>query len=430
MKQLHGALTWFAASLLVAGAAAAAEVPVVVAVDTSRSLTTAELAEVGQRLAPVVTDLGPAVPMGLLAFDDSAHWVVPPGGDADRVVSALGELRPEGRITVLHDALVIAARAMPAGGVVLVVTDGRDESSATTAEDVARTATANGVRIVTLSQGARTDERALRRLALLTGGASLGPLSGAGAESVASAVGEARSAIADEAAARRPTPPPTPVPTAVAVAPKPAVSQAGSLPWWLLPGLAGLLVIALVVAVLVVRRGRRGGDAGERVCERCGAVLEPWEVSCGHCAMEHLEEAAEQPVASEPTVEESVLDAAVFQTAPMPPGLEQTMVLDEQATLLVRGRGAPKSYVLPEDKIFAVGRAPEVNTLTVDDPSVSGQHFRIVPKEREHYIVDLGTTNGTTVNDRRIRSHKLASGDVIRAGTSTFEFRLTLRRHG
>lgn len=421
-----------------AAAAGAAEVPVVVAVDVSRSLSAPELAAVGERLTPALGDLGPAVPLGLLAFADTASWVVPPGGEADRVIAGLAELRPEGTITVLHDALVIAARALPEGGVVVVVTDGRDESSATTAEDVARTAIANDVRIVTISHGARIDERALRRLGLLTGGSALGSLAATSPATIVSAIGEARMAVAEDAAARRPTPVPTPAPAAVQVAAQVTVPEAGAtaapaLPWWLLPTLAVLLLAAIVVTVVVVLRRRRASAAEERVCERCGALLEPWEVNCGRCAMAQIEDAAEQPVASKPKVEEapeSILDAAVFQTAPIPPGLDQTMVLDEQATLLVRGRGTSKSYVLPDDQVFAVGRAPEVNTLKIDDPSVSAQHFKVVPKDREYYIVDLETTNGTTVNDRRIRLHKLASGDIIRAGTSTFEFRITLRRQG
>ena len=62
--------------------------------------------------------------------------------------------------------------------------------------------------------------------------------------------------------------------------------------------------------------------------------------------------------------------------------LEQTMVLDELPILTVRQAGKPaRSYTLPRDQIFAVGRAPKVNTLAVEDPAISGQ-VRVRPARK------------------------------------------------
>jgi pSer/pThr/pTyr-binding forkhead associated (FHA) protein len=37
-------------------------------------------------------------------------------------------------------------------------------------------------------------------------------------------------------------------------------------------------------------------------------------------------------------------------------------------------------------------------------------------------LVDLGSTNGTFVNERRIQQHTLRDGDAIRIGRSTMRF--------
>ena len=75
-----------------------------------------------------------------------------------------------------------------------------------------------------------------------------------------------------------------------------------------------------------------------------------------------------------------------------------------------------------------VGRAPDVNTLQIDDPTVSAQHFKVVPKEGEYYVVDLDTTNGTMVNHERVKVRKLRPGDIIRVGAIEFEFTTKVRR--
>ena len=79
------------------------------------------------------------------------------------------------------------------------------------------------------------------------------------------------------------------------------------------------------------------------------------------------------------------------------------------------------------DRAFTVGRAPGVNTLTLGDRALSGQHFKIVPHEGGFAVVDLDSTNGTLVNGRRIKAHHLEASDTIQAGGVDFEFKVILR---
>lgn len=72
---------------------------------------------------------------------------------------------------------------------------------------------------------------------------------------------------------------------------------------------------------------------------------------------------------------------------------------------------------------FLVGRGP-YNHVVIDDPRVSRQHAKISPEDGEHVVHDLGSANGTFVNDEAVKRHKLVPGDVVRFGPFRFKFEL------
>ena len=76
------------------------------------------------------------------------------------------------------------------------------------------------------------------------------------------------------------------------------------------------------------------------------------------------------------------------------------------------------SWVLGSDP-FTVGRAEESNAQ-ISDAGMSNQHFRIENVEGVHQIIDTDSTNGTFVNDGRVKKKALEDGDVVRAGRTNF----------
>ncbi len=414
-------------------------VPVVVAVDTSRSLLPGELADVVERLRAVLAELDAATPVGLLAFDDEPRWLRQGASPAEiRVV--LGDLDPRGDYTLLHDALFVAARELPAGGVILLATDGRDENSATTVEDIARRCEAQNVRIVSVGAGRAVQERSLRRLALLSSGAYLGEVGRLEPAAIAGAVGEARSAVAGELAAagegplgepRQAAPPafgaapqtaagpPAPgAPAAAAVDAEPAAALGG--PYrWLLAALAPIAAVA--IALWLWRRRRRRPS----YCQKCGTELEPGRSSCEQCqALDLRTMLAGREAATLEEAPEVTVDTAVFHQMNLSERLEKTQVLQNQSVLLVNKPGeAPRSFLLGHEHAFAVGRERDGNTLRVPDPALSAHHFKIVPEDDRFYFVDLESTNGSFINGDRVPARELRSGDVIRAGQVEFEFK-------
>jgi pSer/pThr/pTyr-binding forkhead associated (FHA) protein len=56
------------------------------------------------------------------------------------------------------------------------------------------------------------------------------------------------------------------------------------------------------------------------------------------------------------------------------------------------------------------------------DPSVSRHHARLdLRDDGRYYVTDLGSTNGTFVNDRRVTRLVLAQGDRVRVGRVQLE---------
>lgn len=72
-----------------------------------------------------------------------------------------------------------------------------------------------------------------------------------------------------------------------------------------------------------------------------------------------------------------------------------------------------------------VGRAAP-SAVVLNDPAVSAQHARLEPTSRGWQVSDLGSTNGTRVNDRPVSGAvRLRKGDALAVGPIRFEVRDT-----
>lgn len=93
------------------------------------------------------------------------------------------------------------------------------------------------------------------------------------------------------------------------------------------------------------------------------------------------------------------------------------------ASLVVQPPEGGKARAVRLDDNLTVGRAPECD-LTIDDTYASQQHARVFARNGAWYVEDLGSTNGTFVNEQRLAAPaQLTPGDTIRIGTTTLELR-------
>jgi FOG: FHA domain len=77
-------------------------------------------------------------------------------------------------------------------------------------------------------------------------------------------------------------------------------------------------------------------------------------------------------------------------------------------------------HELTEDTL-TIGRV-EDNGLRLDDGSVSSHHAEIVNEGGVFKVRDLGSTNGTFVNESQVTEAKLKGSDVIRFGSVVCRF--------
>lgn len=88
--------------------------------------------------------------------------------------------------------------------------------------------------------------------------------------------------------------------------------------------------------------------------------------------------------------------------------------------VVVDGSSKGKKVDLNRDKITA-GKKEDCD-LVIEDRTVSRKHFEIDKEEDSFLLKDLGSTNGTFINETKVREAYLAPGDVIRIGNSRIEF--------
>src|SRR5262245_15730526 len=92
------------------------------------------------------------------------------------------------------------------------------------------------------------------------------------------------------------------------------------------------------------------------------------------------------------------------------------------AKLLYRdAQGRDASAPLPAEGSF-VGRGPDCVVRT-DDAMVSRKNYKISFLGGRWYVEDLGSANGTYLNDRRIQQKEVLNhGDVVRCGSLQVRF--------
>lgn len=139
--------------------------------------------------------------------------------------------------------------------------------------------------------------------------------------------------------------------------------------------------------------------------------------------------AADPPVSAPPPAPVAEAPAATMIYRPETPldELEEDAappeVRREHVTLTVSGR-----VVRVTSSRVVVGRSRECD-VRIDDGNVSRRHFEVVQESPTSWAVtDLGSTNGTEVNGRKVtRRTRLSDGDTITAGGTELVFGRTVQ---
>src|SRR5215469_6465157 len=118
--------------------------------------------------------------------------------------------------------------------------------------------------------------------------------------------------------------------------------------------------------------------------------------------------------------EDETLSTPVVRPTPQPIGR------GEGCLVVIYGPDLGRRLGLP-NRAFEVGRSSQCD-LSLDQESVSRHHARITrgkkrgEKGAEYTIMDLGSTNGTYVNDVHVTERILRDGDQIKIGRTILKF--------
>ncbi len=107
--------------------------------------------------------------------------------------------------------------------------------------------------------------------------------------------------------------------------------------------------------------------------------------------------------------------------SPLSPSLSGSLRMEVE---VVCGPHLGDRFSLRSGDSLQVGRTDLADLVLARDSGLSGLHFAVRSTPRGFELSDLGSTNGTLLNDETVVVALLADGDVIRAGDSRFKVRL------
>lgn len=102
-------------------------------------------------------------------------------------------------------------------------------------------------------------------------------------------------------------------------------------------------------------------------------------------------------------------------SGPLPQGVVAHLAVQSGALV---GRTFPLRFA-----DITIGRALD-NEVVLDSNDVSRHHVRIEPAGTLLRLIDLGSTNGTRVNGRRVQEHLLRDNDMVELGSTKLLFRV------
>jgi hypothetical protein len=146
--------------------------------------------------------------------------------------------------------------------------------------------------------------------------------------------------------------------------------------------------------------------------------------------------AREEPAAAARAAEPPTVVPAALPVAPLPePGDDDGMPAEGEGRsswqldaniaprlVVERANGIAAGHEIPLGGGLTIGRSAS-NGLHLDDGFISHMHARILRRGSFYYVEDLGSTNGTYLNEQRIDGGaQLRVRDVLRMGESVLRY--------
>jgi len=180
------------------------------------------------------------------------------------------------------------------------------------------------------------------------------------------------------------------------------------------------------------------------VCEGCHTIYDipdgsEGQIGCPYCEHVNRPKHAVRAIPSAPPPRGDLPDHGKTMLGPMDgamadettavrkavSGKTLTLPRDREAALVVlEGDGKGRRITLPKSEII-LGRKEADVTLT--DPEASRRHCALLIYGDFAVVKDLGSANGTMVNNRVVKEGLLKPGGTVQIGATVFQFLLSSR---
>lgn len=446
-----------------------------VVIDASGSMKGRPIEIVRESLAKFVDDARAKDKIAVMTVADDARWDAPFGADRVRVKQLLSGVEARGHLTRLYDGMVQAIGgfepSLPQRRELTVISDGHDEGSRATLEQVISMARERGIAIdaIGLTRAEPQYLRTLEQMAAETGGSfrqvqndeelralvangianlKATPVAAFDCERIApdgkhhslSVRWKKVGAASNEVNFYAPT-----------HAARPVQYFFRHLPVWAW-GAAAAIVVLLVVAIIwgVVRARGRRGKADDEADVPPPAPWVPNEFQPSHAPTMDMKAptvdrnpstddrkmtefpppptgafaqgvAASAFAASGPVAQSSAATSRKTQLGGIFPGTGEAVGLLEGEAGMLAGRSFEIPRAAAKAGRFWIGAAPECAVRIEGDPTVSGYHACLIYEEPILFLADQ-STNGTRLNGELVRGERrsLRPGDRVQIGRTLF----------
>lgn len=99
------------------------------------------------------------------------------------------------------------------------------------------------------------------------------------------------------------------------------------------------------------------------------------------------------------------------------------------ARIILTLAGATLQEMTLAKERVTIGRGRQ-NDIIIDDLAISAEHAVIVTKDKDSFLEDLNSTNGTQVNGQPIKKHFLQQDDVIELAHYNIRYSTDACKHG
>jgi hypothetical protein len=163
------------------------------------------------------------------------------------------------------------------------------------------------------------------------------------------------------------------------------------------------------------KKGKMGLFSKKKACPSCGQKLHPsWDQCpfCGYGSAAPAPEPAAAAPAPAPKMRTMALDTGAASSGPVGSSVGWLVPLE-----------GPMAGELFQLKGRVIVGSKDDCDVCIKDPSISGRHAEFIAARHGFKLNDLGSTNGTYVNDKRISSTELVDGDSVKLGRTNFKFK-------